>query len=61
MDIRNKIGTIDITPSWVSVLPLYLNLWAEKQYLPEGAEVLKELERMAKLADLYVAQNIKRA
>ncbi len=54
---KAQIGTIDITPTWAGVLPIYLGVLEN----PNAAVVarkaaLEELARMAKLADLYVAQ-----
>ena len=45
---------IDLTPAWAGVLPVLLLGYAEGT--PEGQRLArKELERMARLADLYVA------
>jgi len=51
-DHKTLIGTIDLTPSWVGILPLLLAA------LQDGSDTAKtaaqaELRRMAQLADLY--------
>ena len=49
-----KTETIDMTPTWEGVLPIYLtSLMYGKAEGKRAAE--QELQRMAKLADLYIA------
>lgn len=58
MSVNGKtfIGTIDITPTWLEILPSLLAVLDTS-----GRDVAKrELQRMAQLADLYVA-HIKKA
>jgi hypothetical protein len=46
--------TIDMTPTWEAVLPIYLD--AIQYGNGKGYEAaVEELTRMAKLADLYIA------
>lgn len=52
---KNLVGYVDMTPDWAGLLPLYLTAYAEGSPVAQGA-ARKELERMARLADLYVAQ-----
>ena len=49
-----KIGTVDMSPSWVGVLPIYLAALADGSVSARAA-AREELERMARLADAYVA------
>jgi hypothetical protein len=48
--MKNEVETIEETPTWEGLLPLFLAA-AENGSKP----ALAELQRMAKLADLYVA------
>lgn len=49
-----QVGTIDITPSWEAVVPIFLALLEDGS--EHGKETAKDgLMRMAKLADAYVA------
>lgn len=51
----NKVkNEIDITPTWEGALPLYLMAY-ENGEGKGRAVALEELQRMAKLADLYLA------
>ena len=49
-----KTETIDATPTWQAILPIYLMVY-EKGENKGRAAALEELQRMARLADLYVA------
>lgn len=49
--------TIDITPTWRGVLRLLVTVAAEAETAKGRANAWKELERMADLADLYVAEH----
>lgn len=50
---KTLIGTIDCTPSWSALLPVMLLAYTDGT--PKGhAAARSELERMARLADLYV-------
>ena len=49
---KTKIGTIDMTPTWVAVLPIMLAALTDGS--PEAQRIAKEeLKRMAELADAY--------
>lgn len=51
----NKVkNSVDITPTWQGALPLYLMAY-ENGEGKGRAVALEELQRMAKLADLYLA------
>ncbi len=52
--MKNEIETVDATPSWEAVLPVYLMAYENGKNKGRGA-ALEELQRMAKLADLYLA------
>lgn len=55
---RTPIGTIDLTPSWVTVVGIYLELLDSEgadHYKKAGAK--KEILRAAALADLYVKEH----
>jgi hypothetical protein len=50
---KEKIRTIDLTPTWSAVLPIFIA--ALQDGTPEGQRAAKEeLARMAALADQYV-------
>ena len=52
--MKNEVETIEEAPSWKAVLPIYL--MAIKHGKSDGRHAaVAELERMANLADLYVA------
>jgi hypothetical protein len=51
MATKKKIGTVDLTPTWLAVLPIYID--AIKENRPSIKIAIEELERMAKIADLY--------
>lgn len=59
-DERKIVGTIDITPTWEAVLPIYMDALEYGQG-PGVFAAREELRRMAKLADLYVASQKKDA
>lgn len=47
---KKQVGTIDLTPTWVGVLPLLLAAYSEGT--PHGRQLAyAELLRMAKIAD----------
>jgi hypothetical protein len=49
--MKTKIGTIDITPSWRSILPILLEVWSGAE-TPEARKLaFEELSRMADAAD----------
>ena len=51
---NNVIKTIDCTPTWLSLMPLYLEL-LENGDNKESKEMIKsEIKRMALIADTYV-------
>lgn len=52
--MKNEVETVDATPTWEAVLPIYLMAYENGKNKGRGA-ALEELQRMAKLADLYVA------
>lgn len=55
VDQKVAIDTVDITPSWEGVLPIYLAV-IENSSSPHARKVaMDELRRMAKLADAYIA------
>ena len=48
--------TIDVTPTWEGIMPMLLVLYTNGN--PQGRKDAEaELRRMAKLADLYVAEH----
>jgi len=52
--MKNEVETIEETPTWQGLMPLYL--MAYENGASDGRRAaLEELQRMAKLADLYVA------
>jgi len=54
---KKQIDTIDMTPTWAAVLPVYLEAFAANHNGTNCAAykaAKSELERMARLADLYV-------
>ncbi len=59
--MKRLVGTIDLTPSWSSVLPVYLEAYANATCPEHADNARRELERMARLADLYVASQKGRA
>lgn len=52
--MKNEIETVDATPTWEGLLPLYLMAYENGASKGRRA-ALEELQRMAKLADAYVA------
>jgi hypothetical protein len=49
---------IDMTPTWEGLLPYLLTILSDGSF--EGQKIARdELTRMAKLADMYVAENKK--
>jgi hypothetical protein len=49
VNMKKKIETVDVTPTWESVLLIYLEGWKN------GSEAsFKELKKMAQLADKFV-------
>lgn len=50
-----QVGTIDLTPSWSALLPLYLEAYRNGATHEARAAAWQELTRMARLADAYVA------
>ncbi len=57
--MKEKIGTIDATPTWSGILPALLVLIENGS---PGASIARdELKRMAQLADLYVASQKEKA
>ena len=52
--MKNEVETVDATPTWEGLLPLYLMSY--ENGANEGRRAaLEELQRMAQLADAYVA------
>lgn len=49
-----KVESYDLTPSWSGILPVLLMAYADGTPKAQS-EARTELERMARLADLYVA------
>ncbi len=50
------VGTIDMTPTWRAVLPIMIAAIQDGTF--EGKKIAREeLERMADLADAYVAEH----
>lgn len=49
-----KGRTIDVTPTWEALVPLFVTIIRDGQFTGVK-EAEAELRRMAKLADLYVA------
>ena len=54
--MNNTTRTIDCTPTWSGILPVILALIQNPNTKKDG---LHELQRMAELADAYVAENQK--
>ncbi len=52
--MRNEIETVEMAPTWEGLLPIYLMSYENGKSSGRAAS-LAELQRMAKLADLYVA------
>lgn len=52
--MKNEVETVDATPIWEAVLPIYLMSYENGASKGRRA-ALEELQRMARLADLYVA------
>lgn len=51
---KSYVKTIDCTPTWIAILPMLLAGYEDGS--ATSRQIAKEeLERMAKLADLYVA------
>jgi hypothetical protein len=57
--MTKKIGTftIDMTPSWEGLLPLFLDTLQDPKRADLHEQTLVELRRMAKLADAYAAEH----
>lgn len=53
---QKPIRTIDLTPTWAAVLPVYLAAMCDGTAEAQCA-AREELTRMARLADAYVAQS----
>ena len=51
---KTKIGTIDLTPTWESILPALLIMHGDGSYVAKQT-AREELARMAKIADQFVA------
>lgn len=49
--------TVDITPTWRGVLRLLVTVAHDAETAAARASAWKELERMADLADAYIADN----
>jgi len=47
---------IDVTPTWEGILPTLLVIYRDGTTVEARQTAMKELERMAKLADAYVAE-----
>lgn len=54
-DIKQPVATIDLTPTWEGVLSTLLLLYTEGNHQARS-EALKELQRMAKIADMLVQE-----
>jgi hypothetical protein len=55
---RKEIGTIDLTPSWVAVVGIYLEvLTSNDADYYKKADAKAEILHAAKLADLYVKEH----
>lgn len=52
--MKNEVETEEMAPSWEAVFPIYLMAYENGQSKGRAA-ALEELQRMARLADLYVA------
>lgn len=56
--MRKVVGTIDLTPTWSGVLPIYLAVLQNPNAQASSRNgAMAELERMAELADMFVAQS----
>lgn len=58
--MKEKVETIDITPTWSALLPVFM---AALEYGTESAKdaARSELRRIAQLADCYVASQKEKA
>lgn len=54
-EAETKVFMIDMTPTWVGILPLYLAALVDGTPTAQSA-AREELRRMAELADAYVAK-----
>jgi hypothetical protein len=56
---KTPIGTIDLTPSWVTVVRIYLEVIADpgRRGTQAVSDAKGEILRAAKLADLYVKEH----
>lgn len=52
-----KTDTVDMTPTWEAVLPVYIAVLQGKAKDKRG--VIEELERMARQADKFLAMQAK--
>lgn len=60
MNMNKEKRTIDLTPTWSAVLPILINTLTSDDFSYEQKEVAKrELQNMARVADMYVAANKK--
>jgi hypothetical protein len=48
-----QVGTVDVTPHWIELLPLLLEAHADEENYERHSAALTELERMARAADGY--------
>lgn len=51
---KNSSKTIDCTPTWFSLTPLFFEVLENGNEIAKGT-IKKELQRMAKIADAYVS------
>lgn len=56
-EIHKFTGTIDLTPTWRAVLPILVEVAGTAERLEARQEAMKELQRMADLADAYVKEH----
>lgn len=52
-NLEVQVETIDCTPSWVSILPVYLHVLQESANVQAVDSAQKEMMRMAKAADSF--------
>lgn len=50
---KKQIATVDVAPTWESLLPAYLLVYESNP--AKRGEVMQELTRMAQAADKYIA------
>lgn len=58
--LKVKVGSIDLTPTWESILPVLLEVHNSAETSTARQAAFNELRRMAQIADLFVASSKRR-